>query len=144
MYILAILIRFWRYVAFLTINLICLQDSLFGPEVNELLHFKITLVNSFSENSFHLVISLLGISSSNFMLIWQFCAELNNKWKACHRLFNSRHSWPSYWIALMARSLYFFIQFMSFQELEFLSEIFWIFWLKKVCLVFLTVLLKLF
>jgi len=47
-------------------------------------------------------------------------------------------------MALMAGSLHFLIQFISSQGPEFLSKIFWIFWSKKVCLVFLIVLLKLF
>ena len=131
-------------MVFLMINLICLQDSLSDLGINELLYFKITLVNSSSENGFHCVIGLLGISSSNSVLIWWFCAELNDKWRACHRSSNLRHSQPLYWMASMARSLHLFTQFIDSQGLEFLFEISWIFWSKKVCLIFLTVLLKLF
>ena len=105
MHVSAILIRFLRHVTSLTIILRCLQDSLLGPEVNELLYFTIKLVNSSSENGFHLMISLLGISSNKSILIWWFCTELKNKCRACHRLSNLRHSWPWYWMALMARRM---------------------------------------
>jgi len=96
MHVSAILIRFLRYVIFLTIVLRYLQDNLLGLEVNKLLYFVIALVNSSSENSFHHVIGLLGVSSNKSMLIWWFCTKLNDKWRACHRLSNSRHSWLLY------------------------------------------------
>ena len=69
MHALAILMNFLRHVASLTILLKYLHDNLSGPEVNKLLHFLIELVNSSSENDFHIVVSLLGISSSKLMLI---------------------------------------------------------------------------
>ena len=69
MHVLAILMSFQRHVTFLMIILICLQDNLSSPGVDKLLHFEIALINSSSENSFYLVIGLLGISSNNFMLI---------------------------------------------------------------------------
>ena len=61
--------RFLRHVMSLMIILRCLQDSLSSLEVDKLLHFNIALVNSSSENSFHFVISLFGISSNDSVLI---------------------------------------------------------------------------
>ena len=114
----AILIMFWRYMSFWIMILICLYDSLSGSEVNTLLYFEIALLNSFSKNSFWIVVSLLEISFSKSMFIWWWCAKLNN---------------------LIAESLHFFTQFMSFQGSDFLFEISWIFLLKNAHLVFLTI-----
>ena len=69
MHISAILINFLRHAISLTILLKCLHNNLSSPEVDKLLHFAIELMNSFSENSFHLIVGLLGISSSNFISI---------------------------------------------------------------------------
>jgi len=49
------------------------------------------------------------------------------------------HSLLLYWIASIAGSLCFLTQFMSFQGLQFLLAIFWIFKLKKSHFVFWTV-----
>ena len=46
-----------------------LHDNLSGSGVNELLHLKIILINSFSENNIHIVSTLFGISSNNSKLI---------------------------------------------------------------------------
>ena len=79
-----------------------------GPEVEELLHLMIELLNSSLENGVHFVTDLFGIFSNKSRLIGQFCAELNNEWRACQRLSSFRQGQLLYWIALMARSLFFF------------------------------------
>ena len=109
----AILMMFQRYTSFWMMFLICLQDNLSSLEVDALLYFETALLNSSSENSFQIVASLLGISSSRSMFIWWCYTELNNKWSACYKSYNSRYGWPSYWIASIAKSLCFFTQFMS-------------------------------
>ena len=57
----------------------CLYDNLSSPGVNKLLHFAIKLINFSSENSFHLIVGLLGVSSSKFVSIWQFSITLKDK-----------------------------------------------------------------
>jgi len=50
-----------------------------GPEVEELLHLMIELLNSSLENGVHFVTDLFGIFSNKSRLIGQFCAELNDE-----------------------------------------------------------------
>ena len=73
------LMNFLRYTASLMILLRCLYDNLSSPGVDELLHFVIELINFSSEKSFHLIVGLLGISSSKFVSIWQFSVALKDK-----------------------------------------------------------------
>jgi len=73
------LMNFLRYTASLMILLRCLHDNLSSPGVDELLHFAIELINFSSENSFRLIVGLLGISSSKFVSIWQFSVALKDK-----------------------------------------------------------------
>jgi len=80
MYPLAISMSLLRYTMSLIIFLRCFQDNLSSSEVDKLLHFSITLINSFFENKFHFVIYLQGISSSNWGSIWQTQAKLNDRW----------------------------------------------------------------
>jgi len=79
MHISAMLMNFLRHAASLTILLRCLHNNLSDSEVNELLHFLIELMNSSFENSFHIVVGLIGISSSKLMLIWWFGTTLKEK-----------------------------------------------------------------
>lgn len=137
-------IIFWRHSSFWMIILMCLQDNLFGLEVNILLHLKIALLNFSFEKGFQLIVDTLRISFSKSMFIWWFWAKLNNRWSACHKSSSLRYSWPSYWMILIFGSFHFFTKFMSFQRPNFLFEISWIFWLKNTCLVFLAVFLKIF
>ena len=141
-HVLAILISFQRYLTSLTHLLRCLHNSLSGPEVNELLHFAIVLINFSSENRLYFITCWLGISPSKSEFIWQFCTILNSRWRACHKLLSLIYGWLLYWIALIARSLYFLTQFMSSHSLQFLLAISWIFRSKELCFVFLTVLLN--
>ena len=55
MHALAMLMKFFRHVLLLTMTLRCLYNNLLGPRVNELLYFKITLLNSSSENRVHII-----------------------------------------------------------------------------------------
>ena len=77
----AILINFLKHAISSTILLRYLYDNLSSPVISKLLHFAIELMNSSFENGFHLMVDLLGIYSSNFMLIWQFCTVLNDRWR---------------------------------------------------------------
>ena len=100
-------------------------------------------MSSCLENKFQSFIGLLGISSSvriSTSLNW---AELKELWRAYQRSSSSIHGCPLYWIALIARSLYFLIQFISFYKLHFLFTISLIFSSKKDYFEFLTIFLKL-
>ena len=69
MHALAMLMKFFRYKLLLTITLRYLHSNLLGSKVNELLHFKIALLNSSSENGVYIIIALFGISSNKSKLI---------------------------------------------------------------------------
>ena len=88
MHVLEISISLIIHLLFLMILLIWLQDSLSRLEAKELLYFLIVLISFSLENSVHILIFLLGISSSSWELTLWNCAELNELWKASHRLFN--------------------------------------------------------
>jgi len=90
MYILEMLMKILRHKQLLTMILRCLYNSLLGFRVNELLHLKITLLNSSLENGIYIVTALFGISSNNSKLIWWLWDKLNNKWSACQRSSSSR------------------------------------------------------
>jgi len=75
--VLAILTMFSKHLLSLTITLRCFHEILLRPKADELLHLLITLVNSFLEKRLYNNDSLVGISSSNDVFTWQFCAELN-------------------------------------------------------------------
>jgi len=87
---------------------------------------------------------LFGTFSNKFVLTCQYCAELNDSWRACQRLSSSKQGCLLYLIALIAGSFLFLTQFMSSQRLLFLPVISWIFALKNSYLVFLTTFLKVF
>ena len=89
-HVLAISMKFLRYEMLLTIILRCFQDNLLGLGANELLHLPIELLNSSSKRDVYFVIGLFGISSNESRLIWQFCTELKDEWKAYHRSSSSR------------------------------------------------------
>ena len=143
-YALAILMKFLRYEVSLMIILRCFQDNLLGLGSNESLHLAIKLLSSSFKKGIHFMIGLFGNSSNKPRLIQQFCTELKDKWRTCHRSSSSRQGQPLCWIASMAGSLHFLTQFMSSQRLWFLATISWILVLKNSCLVFLTMLLKFF
>jgi len=69
MHVLAILMKFFRHNLLLTMTLRCLHNNLSGPGVDELLHLKITLLNSSLEIGIHVITALFGISSNNSKLI---------------------------------------------------------------------------
>ena len=69
MHTLAMLMKILKYKQLLTIILRYLYNSLLGPRVNELLHLKIALLNSSSENGIHIIIAFFGIFSNNSKLI---------------------------------------------------------------------------
>jgi len=92
MYVSAMLMNFLRYVAFLTIFLKYLYNNLSSPEIDELLYFSIELIKFSSEDIFHIIVGLLGISSSKLMLIWQFSIILKDKWRACQKLLSLIYS----------------------------------------------------
>ena len=102
------------------------------------------LKRSFLEKRTYVVISLLEISPNRLILTWWFWAELNNLWRASHKLSSLIYSWLLNCIALVAGRLLFLTQFMSSQGPHFLLAISLIFPLKKFCFVFLTIPLNLF
>ena len=142
--VLAISIDLIIHLSFLMIFLMWLQDNLSGPGADELLYFSMASISSFLENSNHVLMFLLGILFNSWISIsWDY-VELKELWRVSHRLSNLIHGWPLYLMALIAGSLCFLTQFMSFHGLYFLLVISLILLLKKVCLVFLTVLLNFF
>jgi len=141
---LAIFMMLTRHAKFLVITLRCLQDNLSGLEVESLLHLLIDIKNSSFKKDGHLVAILSEISSSNKVLTCWCWAELNDLWRACHRLSISRHGCLLYLITSMAGSFHFLTQFMSFHGPFLLFEISCILALKNSLLVLLTAFLKLF
>ena len=137
-------ICFLRHIVSLIHLLRYLHDKLSSSRVDELLHFVIALVNSSSKKEFYFIVGLLIISSSKSKLISWLWAKLKEKWSAYQRSLSLIYRWLLYWIALMARSFHFLTQFISFQGLYFLLAISWIFELKKLCFIFLTILLNCF
>ena len=117
---------------------------MFSPRVNKLLHFSIAEMSSSFEKKAHDVTSLSGISVKRLISTWQLWAELKDIWSAIYRSFSSIYGWPLYWIASIARSFLFLIQFISFQELHFLLVISLIFPSKNSHFIFLMVLLNFF
>jgi len=64
-----ILMIFFRYTESLMMILRCLHDSLLGPEVDELLHFMMELMNFTLENRGHEESHLFGTSFSKLKSI---------------------------------------------------------------------------
>jgi len=143
-YTLVILINLTMQLLFLMILLMCLQDNLFRPGVEELLHFSMVLISFSFEKGAHVLTFLPGISLSRSKSTWQFCVELKELWRASYKLSNSMQGWLLYWIALVAGSFCFLTQFMSSQGLYFLLVISSIFPSKKLYFVFLTIPLNFF
>ena len=129
--------------SFFMMDLIWFQVNLSGPRADELLHFSIVLINSCLEKGFQLLIGLLGISFKTWILISLIWAELKKLCRAIQRSSSSIYGCPLYWIALIAGSLCFLIQFMRSHRPHFLLVISSILSSKKDILVFLTILLKL-
>ena len=112
--------------------------------MEELLQLQITFLNSTFEK---------GSQASN-LLSWSLSSRLKSthlswallkvEWSVFQRLSISRHGWLLNLIALTARSLYLLIQFIRSHGPTFLLAISWIFWLKKLHLVFLIVFLNAF
>ena len=128
---------------FFMMDLIWLQVNLSGFRADKLLHFSIALMSSCLENKFQSFIGLLRILSSARISTFLNWAELKELWRACQKSSSSIHGYPLYWIALIARSLHFLIQFISSHEPHFLFAISLIFSSKKDYFKFLTMFLKL-
>ena len=141
---LAISISLLTHSSFLVMTLKYLQDNLSSPRVEELLQFLMALWNFFFKKEAYIIVILSGISSNRLILTWWFWAVLNNLWRASYRPSNSIQSLPLNWMASIAGRFLLFTQFMSFQGLYFLFAISLIFPLKKIHLVFLTILWKFF
>ena len=92
-----------------------LQDSLLGPRVEALLHLVIDILNSSLKKGIQWVTILFGTSSNKSVLTYQYCAELNDLWRACQRSSSSKQGHLLYLIALIAGIFLFLIQFMSSQ-----------------------------
>ena len=122
----------------------CLQKIWLDLEVDELLHFLITFLNSSFEKLGYSDKGFKGISSKMCKFTWWFCAELNVWCSTCHRSSSSVQGCLLYWRVSVAGSLHFLTQFMRSQGLLFLNVIYWIFSSKKVYFVFLTILLNFF
>ena len=72
MYILAILIIFFKQLISLTTALRCFHKTLLGPGADKLLHLLIALVNSSFKKEGQIDNSFNEISFKIFMLIWWF------------------------------------------------------------------------
>ena len=127
---------------FLIIDLTWLHINLSRPGANKLLHFSIASVSSCLENRFHPVVVLPGILSRKWMSTSLTWAELKELWRVFYRSFSLIHRHSSYWMASTTGSLCFLTQFISSHGLHFLFVISSILSSKKVCLDFLTMLLK--
>ena len=99
-------------------------------------------ISSFLENGFHSVVVLSGISSRKWISTSHAWVELKELWRVFHRFSSSIYGCPSYWMVSTVGSLRFLTQFISSYGLHFLFVILSILSSKKVCLDFLTVLLK--
>ena len=87
---------------------------------------------------------LSGISSRKWISTSHTWVELKELWRAFYRSSSLIYGHPSYWIASTTGSLYFLTQFISSHGPYFLFAILSILSSKKVCLDFLTILLKFF
>ena len=81
---LTILTMFDRHLSPSIITLRCLQKIQSGLGVNKLLYLLITLLNSSFKNDGHSKGEFEGILSKSWALTWQFYAELNVLYRACH------------------------------------------------------------
>ena len=137
-----IVIMFFKHVLSLNIVLRYLYDNLFRPRVDILLYLNKALVNFSSENRAHVEVvygsSLFRMSLSTL----QCWAVIKVKYKACQRLFNSKHSWPLNLIVSEASSFCLLTQLISSHRPHFLFAISMILRSKNDFLVFLTVLWK--
>ena len=127
---------------FLMIDLIWLYINLSGPGADKLLHFLITSISSFLENGIHSVVVLSEILSGKWMSTSHAWVELKELWRVFYRSSNLIYGCPSYWMASTIGSLCFLTQFISSHGPHFLFTISFILLSKKVCLDFLTILLK--
>jgi len=94
-HVLAMLTKFFKHISSLAIALRCFQDILSGSSVNKSLHLIIVLSNSSLKKSIQNITSLSGIIFNMLELIWQFWAELKDRWRACHKLSGSIHGQSS-------------------------------------------------
>jgi len=132
------IILFW-YVLSLITHFKWPHDSLLGPRADEMLHFTMALVNSSSKKGNHNKVWYKLSSLNTFSSIWQNWAVLKDEWRACQRFSKSEHSWLLYLIISIAGRFYLLIQLIRFQGPHFLLAYSWIFRLKKVLFMFLTV-----
>jgi len=104
-YILAILIIFFKHIKSLTTTLKYFHETLSRSGVDEILHLLMALMNFLFEKRDHVNDSFNKILFKMFILIWQFWATLNIWWRACYRLLISIHGWLLYCKALIASNI---------------------------------------
>ena len=68
----------FKHKSSLTIHLRCFHETLSSPDVDELLHFAIALLNFSFKKGVHSNAGLEGILSKTLILIWWSWAELND------------------------------------------------------------------
>ena len=73
---LAMLTNLFKHISSLMITLRCFQDTLSEPDIDELLHLVIVLLNSSVEKEAHIIVGLVGISFNMSELTCQLCAKL--------------------------------------------------------------------
>ena len=146
---LAMSISLLMHSSFLTIFLRYLQDNLSSSEVEELLYLLMASMISAFEKRGHLVTSLSEILFKRLGSIYWFWAELNKLWSVFQSFSSLIHRQPLYWMALITESFLFLTKFISSKFISshgphFLLAISSIFLSKKLCFIFLTVLLNFF
>ena len=143
-HVLAMLMMVLKQSASLTMTLRWLHDNLPGSGIKDLLQLVIALLNSSLENGVYVERGLSAILWRTSTLTWQWKAVLKVEWSAFHSSSIDKHSQSLYLMASTAGNLRLLTQFMSFQGPHFLLVISWILRSKKVCLVDLTIFLKVF
>ena len=109
-----------------------------------MLHFSMALMSSSFENRAHVLTSLPEILSRSWKSTSQACAELKELCRVSHKLSNLIQGRQLNRMDLIAKSLHFLTQFISFHRPYFLLVISSILLSKKTYFIFLTVFLNFF
>ena len=139
MHVLTILMKFFKYSAFLTTTLRCFYKILSGPGADKLLYLLMALVNSLFGKEDHVDDSFDGSSPKTLVLIWQFWTKLNVWWRTYYKLLILMYSWLLYYKTSIFSNLHLLTHFIRSHSLKFLDTISWILSLKKIHFVLLTV-----
>jgi len=91
MHALAILITLVIQTLSLRMDLRCLHNSLFRPEIDKLLQLPSAILNSFLEKGAYINVCLFSISSRILVSTWQWSTVLKKEWRAFIKLSRERH-----------------------------------------------------